>query len=506
MAVSAFKTYSAGEVLTASDLNASFSQIHDNGEDLGWPATQAKDMDGQRLQWDGDQDTYTEATGDDVLETTIGGVKSAQWVLDTAVDSAPDLAAYWNDASANAGPFLSTWRDSASPAANDQLGELRFYGEDDGGNKTNYASLKAKLITATGGSEDGQLSINIMEGGTDQERIRIRGDQDEVRIIGYDADANAGPTLSLRRNSASPADDDVCGRLRFDLEDSTGSQVQAAYIQMVAVDVTNATVNSQLDIYAMVGGTITRHGSFGESDEALTLFDTDAGTGEGPVLNLYRNSASPADSDILGAIHFEGEDDNGDRLSYARIRGRIEDASNGSEDGYLEFVAHRGGSDVVSLSPGILITSAAGTGTEVDFTVPANARKITVMFDQVSTNSTSAIRIELGDAGGIEQTGYTGSITRLEETPTTVVTRVTTSITCVSGNVAANDYSGQFVLTLMDAANDRWSWQGVMNNNDADISYISCGSKATSAELTTVRVTIDGVDVFDSGNISVLIE
>ena len=36
MAVSQFKTYAAGEVLTASDLNSSLLQLTDNGEDLAW--------------------------------------------------------------------------------------------------------------------------------------------------------------------------------------------------------------------------------------------------------------------------------------------------------------------------------------------------------------------------------------------------------------------------------------------------------------------------------------
>lgn len=44
MAVSAFKTFAGGEILTASDLNSSFSQVFDNGEDLGWPATKEKNF------------------------------------------------------------------------------------------------------------------------------------------------------------------------------------------------------------------------------------------------------------------------------------------------------------------------------------------------------------------------------------------------------------------------------------------------------------------------------
>ena len=47
MALGVVKTFIAGEVLTASDLNALNTNILNNGEDLGWPATKAKDLDGQ---------------------------------------------------------------------------------------------------------------------------------------------------------------------------------------------------------------------------------------------------------------------------------------------------------------------------------------------------------------------------------------------------------------------------------------------------------------------------
>lgn len=50
MALGASKTWVAGEVLTASDLNSEFSNIYTNGEDLSWPATKTKDFNSQILQ------------------------------------------------------------------------------------------------------------------------------------------------------------------------------------------------------------------------------------------------------------------------------------------------------------------------------------------------------------------------------------------------------------------------------------------------------------------------
>lgn len=59
--------------MTAADLNASFLQITDNGEDLGWPATQAKDFDGQELILDSDGDTSITADTDDQVDFKLGG-------------------------------------------------------------------------------------------------------------------------------------------------------------------------------------------------------------------------------------------------------------------------------------------------------------------------------------------------------------------------------------------------------------------------------------------------
>ena len=74
MSVSPFTTYTSGQILTASSLNSSFSQVFDNGEDLGWPATKAKDFNGQVLQLDANADTSMYSTTDDQVDWNVGGV------------------------------------------------------------------------------------------------------------------------------------------------------------------------------------------------------------------------------------------------------------------------------------------------------------------------------------------------------------------------------------------------------------------------------------------------
>ena len=44
----------------------------------------------------------------------------------------------------------------------------------------------------------------------------------------------------------------------------------------------------------------------------LSLITTDADASAGPILRLYRNSASPADNDVIGQVRFSGENDAGE--------------------------------------------------------------------------------------------------------------------------------------------------------------------------------------------------
>lgn len=73
MAVSPLKTWVAGEVLTASDLNAEFLNVYGGGQDLGWPAEEAKDFNGFELILDVDGDTSITADTDDRIDLKLSG-------------------------------------------------------------------------------------------------------------------------------------------------------------------------------------------------------------------------------------------------------------------------------------------------------------------------------------------------------------------------------------------------------------------------------------------------
>lgn len=73
MAVTQSKVWAPLEVLTASDLNAEFTNVYSNGESLAWPATTSKDMNAQSLILDADDDTHITADTDDRIDFACSG-------------------------------------------------------------------------------------------------------------------------------------------------------------------------------------------------------------------------------------------------------------------------------------------------------------------------------------------------------------------------------------------------------------------------------------------------
>ena len=80
----------------------------------------------------------------------------------------------------------------------------------------------------------------------------------------------------------------------------------------------------------------------------FTLTSTNVGSTASPEINLFRNSTSPSDLDYLGQIKFTGKQDGGGTVNYAKITGKILDASDGTEDGILEFMLRKAGSDNIA--------------------------------------------------------------------------------------------------------------------------------------------------------------
>lgn len=95
---------------------------------------------------------------------------------------------------------------------------------------------------------------------------------------------------------------------------------------------------------------------------AQTYISTDASSSAGPVLRLYRNSATPANNDLLGAFSFDGNNASGVQKTAANMISVWNDVTAGSEDGQVLWQTMVAGTltNQMSISLGMLIGAATG--------------------------------------------------------------------------------------------------------------------------------------------------
>jgi hypothetical protein len=94
----------------------------------------------------------------------------------------------------------------------------------------------------------------------------------------------------------------------------------------------------------------------------LTITSTDAGSSLGPALDIYRNSASPAVSDILGYVSYSGQNSAAAKKVYYDHFVVLTDPTAGSEDVRVDFRTIVAGTTTTaySLSQGIVVGGATG--------------------------------------------------------------------------------------------------------------------------------------------------
>jgi len=147
-----------------------------------------------------------------------------------------------------------------------------------------------------------------------------------------------------------------------------------------------------------------------------------------------------------------------------------------------------------------LATAQATTsGTAIDFTsIPSGTKFIRVMFAGVSTDGTEELLIQIGDAGGVETSGYTSTA----ETGTSRTNSTAGFIVTASG--AGGDVtSGHITLSLENSSAFTWTASGTLRSNSTNVPT-SGGSKSLSAELTQIRITTTGTpDDFDAGEVNI---
>ena len=140
----------------------------------------------------------------------------------------------------------------------------------------------------------------------------------------------------------------------------------------------------------------------------IQVLSEDTSSSAGPLVVLHRDSSSPADADYLGQLQFKGKDDGGADEIYAKVTGKISDASAGTEDGLIETaikgngsftIVSRQRSDELQLLNGVGLSVAGNTtlsGTLNGHTIPSGTGTLALTSDIGSTDVSGDSTPQLG--------------------------------------------------------------------------------------------------------------
>jgi hypothetical protein len=146
------------------------------------------------------------------------------------------------------------------------------------------------------------------------------------------------------------------------------------------------------------------------------------------------------------------------------------------------------------------------SGTVIDFTgIPSWVKRVTVMFEGVSTNGSSFLQLQLGTSAGVQSTGYFGVVVGLGGLNVTAGNNLTSGFGVGNGTQASDVYHGSLTVSIQSSG--LWVCSGVLGRSNVNFASVSAGSKSLSGTLDRLRLTtVNGTDTFDAGSINILYE
>ena len=186
---------------------------------------------------------------------------------------------------------------------------------------------------------------------------------------------------------------------------------------------------------------------------------------------------------------------------------------------YLPLSFYTNGTQQMQLSTSGVLTGTAGnlmlisgtaqattSGTSIDFTgIPSWVKRVTVMFNGVSTSGSSPVLIQIG-SGSVTTSGYTsGSIVAVTSGAGTILIASTAGFTqsLQAGDAAATTRFGSCILNLLGS--NIWASTGGITGTTYGAS--TTGGVTLGGALDRVRITtVNGTDTFDAGSINIMYE
>lgn len=159
------------------------------------------------------------------------------------------------------------------------------------------------------------------------------------------------------------------------------------------------------------------------------------------------------------------------------------------------------------IGTGTAVNTTGNTVSAYDFTnIPSWAKRVTVMFNGVSTNGTSGLQIQVG-SGSIATSGYIGCVLNVASTAASGANTPNSNSFNVFGiiNAATNLQSGAVVLSTLGG--NVWTSFGNIANDTGSRVAVSGGAISLGGVLDRVRVSsTNGTDTFDAGSLNVMWE
>jgi len=150
---------------------------------------------------------------------------------------------------------------------------------------------------------------------------------------------------------------------------------------------------------------------------------------------------------------------------------------------------------------------ASTSGTSITFTsIPSWVKRITLMFQGVSTSGTSNLLIQLG-SGSVVTTGYNSVGGQFFSGSPYTNVATSTSGFIINQNSATNTLYGTYVFTLISSN----IWIGSSSANTFAGTAYGLTSSGASPTLSgaldrVVLTTVIGTDTFDAGSVNILYE
>ena len=200
--------------------------------------------------------------------------------------------------------------------------------------------LDQVTLSGTTFSSTDSSSININEGLIVDGTLNVSGATVLAGLTFPTSDGSSGQVLQTNGSGTLSFASVSVGDLSI-----VGSTIASPSNADLTIDPSGSgsiKLNAATDITGATTITTTTTG------DSLLITTTEDSNSAAPVITLKRNSSSPADADYLGRLIFKGENDADQAVTYARISGKILDASDGSEDGAIEFNTIKAGSATIT--------------------------------------------------------------------------------------------------------------------------------------------------------------